>query len=460
MIKRAIIFIFLIAVSFQQVFPAVTTVRGSAVRAKGYQIRLTTYLDQVSYQEKTLAVSVIDEHGDFLLTFDIDRTIPAYLTIRFIKGEVFLQPGAAYEVSIDYDPSTGSDLYYEQELLNIEILNDDQHNLNKDIQNLNVIYNDFILNNFNAIYKWGRKSLVDSLHKSLEVEFKDQHNGYFRDYLKYMMASIELFSGKKSRTSLAVDYLTDQPLLYDNVEYIYFFNQFFEKYLLVNNDFISFSGLMDMFELKLPIEAFLDTLALDPELSNRNIREFLLLNSLKELYYMPGFPRKHILDLIRQVEQESPISMHRLIARNLDARFSNLRHETPAPGFTLKDNNGLLHSLSDLAGSYVYLCFYISDNPACLYELNLMKALYQQFGDRIQFVSISADRNKAIFETMLQQRDFPWTFLYFDNDYELLDHYDAKTFPVFILIDEKGRIFRYPVAMPSENAEAVLNGIY
>ncbi len=436
-----------------------TIIRGTARHAKGFDVRVSVYLDQVSFLEKTLATDIIDEEGNFELSFDLMETVPANLYVRFVKGLIYLQPGEEYEIELLFDPKKQTNIYFERESLETIIIKDDGDELNRDIWKLNSIYDDFILDHFNDIYKRGNKYLIDTLQSLINQELSGQDNQYFKDYVEYMMAAAEQFSRKANRLELADKYLVDKEILYNNTEYIYFFNQFFEKYLFINNEIIDYQELLYMFDNELPLKAFNDSLALDPALRNINLREFLLLNTLKELYYMPDFKKEHILNLITEIGDNSSYPEHRLIAGNLVHDFSRLKHGTLSPGFLLMDEKGVEFSLEDFRGKYLLLCFYVSDNPSCLYQLGKLKELHAIYGDRIQFVCISADKGRSGFAGLVAAWQYPWTFLYFDHNYELLESYDAMTFPLFLILDDQGKIYKYPAPYPDENIERILEGI-
>ena len=46
-----------------------------------------------------------------------------------------------------------------------------------------------------------------------------------------------------------------------------------------------------------------------------------------------------------------------------------------------------------------------------------------------------------------------WTVLHYNGNLELLESYDASTYPYFVLIDDKGNIIRCPAPSPSENIQ-------
>jgi hypothetical protein len=59
----------------------------------------------------------------------------------------------------------------------------------------------------------------------------------------------------------------------------------------------------------------------------------------------------------------------------------------------------------------------------------------------------------------MTEKEYPWTILHYNEDMNVLDDYDARTFPTFIVIDDDGLIVKYPAPRPSENVERLLMGL-
>ena len=55
-----------------------------------------------------------------------------------------------------------------------------------------------------------------------------------------------------------------------------------------------------------------------------------------------------------------------------------------------------------------------------------------------------------IVKSLKQEKDYSWDFVFNGEDYDLLFDYRIKTFPVFLLLDEDGKVVEYPAYKPSE----------
>ena len=129
-----------------------------------------------------------------------------------------------------------------------------------------------------------------------------------------------------------------------------------------------------------------------------------------------------------------------------------LQPGTEAPNFTLPDQNGDMHSLSDYRGKIVVLYFYPKDNtPGCTKQACGFAERYPQFkNDGAVILGVSKD-SIASHKRFADKFGLPFTILS-DPDLEVIKAYDAwkekKTFGkvsmgvlrTTYVIDENGKI--------------------
>lgn len=451
---------FILTLSVLYSFSTETTITGNLPNAENLEIRLLVYSDQITYDELVLDRTIIDKNGFFLFNIDIKEPMISFFDIEFYSFILYLEPGGKYEINCDsisidnqYRP------YYKKEHLCCKITSDLKPGLNNLITEFNTLYNEFVINNFDEIYKKRKRSLIDSFKKEIEQKFKDIDNDYFQDYIEYKIASVELAGVSVKKPEIFLKYLDKKPVLYHNTEYMYFFNQFFEHYLTSGSKSISRTDLLSAINYQSSYAALMDTLGKDTLLRNEVIREMVMLKGLKELYYSPDYSRQNILDILKQVAASGKFPEHRLIANNLVITLTKLEKGTHTPNFKLPDLNGKMVELSELFGKPVYLSFITTWSYACLAEMKLMADLYNDHKNRIEFVSVSLDKNPEIVRKYVKDKGYEWIFLYNGSGYDLLKDYDIKTFPLFILINKKGEILQYPAYKPSENIETYFQAL-
>jgi thiol-disulfide isomerase/thioredoxin len=200
------------------------------------------------------------------------------------------------------------------------------------------------------------------------------------------------------------------------------------------------------------------TLAQDSILKKPQLRELVLLKNLMEMFNMQGYNQESILSLLETISKESIYDGNKVVASDIIKFLTHLRTGTPAPSFTLQDMDHKEISLKDFKGKPVVLNFWTTYCQGCLSEMDLLKPVYDKFKDKISFVSISADNQfqKMVYFVSLK-KDFSWIFLHIGDQLQLLIDYDVRTYPLYVIIDEQGKIYKCPADMPSSGLETTLD---
>jgi peroxiredoxin len=419
-----------------------------------------TYSDQVSYLRETLKSAQMGTDGTFNFSVENNSVKYCWLDIEFQQAELFIQPGQTYEIEIEAKNQSLTTSYYNRAGLPVKIIKDDDDHLNLSIQDFNQLYNDFLLNYADNIRSRSSKATFDTFMKAIDLRFQNNTNPYFRDYIRYKTASMELFMRLKSRDNIGLEYFAGQPVLYENLEYMDFFHLFFEKYFLAGGKYFSYNKAFDLINGNVTSTDILDSLKADPVLTDIGLRELLLLDGLKDLYNVSGFKRNRILFLVDEISKNGSAAESRKLADNLLIRLKRLQPGSPAPDFNLSGvTNKMEYSLSDFSGKFIYLAFFESGNPACQSELGLIRDIYDEYRNKVAFVAISVDKDPGKLAEYLKKADLPWLVLHYGGNLDLLENYDAITFPHFLLIDNKGQILRCPAPNPSENVQKLFNSI-
>lgn len=146
-----------------------------------------------------------------------------------------------------------------------------------------------------------------------------------------------------------------------------------------------------------------------------------------------------------------------------------LKEKTKAPDFSLKDQNGKTHKLSDYKGKKVIIYFYPKDDtPGCTTEACSFRDSYADFKKKGAVVlGVSVDDEKS-HKKFIDKYSLPFTLLA-DTDKKVVEKYGVwgeKTFMgrkymgtsrVTYLIDEKGNILKvFPKVKPSEHIKEIL----
>jgi thioredoxin-dependent peroxiredoxin len=136
----------------------------------------------------------------------------------------------------------------------------------------------------------------------------------------------------------------------------------------------------------------------------------------------------------------------------------------PAPDFSLKDQAGKTHKLSDYRGQLVLLYFYPKDmTPGCTTEAQCFR---DRFNDlkalNVQVLGVSTDSEESHKKFANKEKlNFP---ILSDTDKKIVKEYDVRksifTKRESFLIDKNGVIIKhYTKVNPKEHAEEVIKDV-
>ncbi|MEA4932229.1 MAG: cytochrome c biogenesis protein/redoxin, partial [Lawsonibacter sp.] len=134
----------------------------------------------------------------------------------------------------------------------------------------------------------------------------------------------------------------------------------------------------------------------------------------------------------------------------------------PAPDFTLMDQNGETHTLSDYRGKTVFLNFWATWCGPCQNELPDIQKLYESYGSnegdlvvlgvanpKTEDYPNNQDKTQAEVEQFLQESGYTFPVV-MDTTGEVLSAYGISAFPTTFMIDAEGNLFGYVVSQLSK----------
>ena len=142
----------------------------------------------------------------------------------------------------------------------------------------------------------------------------------------------------------------------------------------------------------------------------------------------------------------------------------------PAPDFTLTDQYGNTHTLSDYKGKTVFLNFWATWCGPCQMEMPEIQAMYEDYGENQGDLVVlgvanpksadhptSQDVSQAEVEQFLADRGYTFPVL-MDTAGELFGMYGIRAFPTTFMIDDDGNVFGYVIsALSREQMESIVH---
>lgn len=141
------------------------------------------------------------------------------------------------------------------------------------------------------------------------------------------------------------------------------------------------------------------------------------------------------------------------------------KEKIKALDFTLYDQYGKEHRLSDYKGKTVFLNLWATWCPPCREEMPYIEELYKEYNknnDDIVILGVASpnlgrERNEEYIKNFLKQEGHTFPVV-FDEEGSLVTQYGINSFPSTFIIDKDGYITQYiPGAMDKETMKYVIN---
>jgi cytochrome c-type biogenesis protein len=142
---------------------------------------------------------------------------------------------------------------------------------------------------------------------------------------------------------------------------------------------------------------------------------------------------------------------------------SQKKEVIPAFDFTLTDQYGNEHTLSEYQGKVVFINFWATWCPPCKKEMPDIEELYKEYNlnqEEVIFLGIAnpsttehpnnSDVSIDEIKTFLEDNEYTFPTL-FDETGEILKKYNISAFPTTFMIDKEGNIFGYVPGMMTKD---------
>ncbi|MFH2143902.1 MAG: TlpA disulfide reductase family protein [Bacteroidota bacterium] len=438
-------------------------IEGNSVSYAKDTLIFYTYDDYISYKEIEIGRTVVDDSGSFSLTIDIEKTILSHLYLGIYRGLLFLEPGQKYILKLPTKSPKGSleknNPYFKESDLYLGIFNAHKDELNFLIKKFDYYFDEYVKMNYSLIYQSSYKSDVDTALNELRQLFSFTDNKYFSDYMEYKFAGLRFMAYQRDAKVVTIKYFLNKPLLLNNIAYMEFFNQ-------VYNNYFTYYGatkdgqniLIDIAMAKSP-HHLKHTLELNYSLDNDTLKELVILKGLHDAFYSSpvgeykSFPRRQLLQTLDSMIIIGKIPEFKKIAQNIKDKVTrnSLNAGDPAPSFELYDINNQLFNSEKLKGKYTYLAFYSVFNYTCMQEIGALQELYKNHNSDIEIVTIFCDGENNDIINFTRGNTYDWKLIHYKNQPGILNEYNIKYFPSYILIDPNWKIIDTTAPSPGEN---------
>ena len=420
-------------------------------------IRLFAYEDLINETGILLDQGKTDDKGHFILEGNIKQILPARIYVGLEYVDLILTPKANYDIEIIVPEPQETVSYFEKELPTIRVKRASDQGLYRQVILSEEIINSYLIEHFNQIYRGRQVRYLDSIQNAINSEIPNIKSDYVKNHIRYKTASIRLGISTDGGKKIIKDYYDGQPVLYTQSAYIDLFKELFDGYF--NSATYDSHLLNDAFmEGPVAFKKYLDT---DPLMANNpRLAELITIFNLQKLCYGDRGTSRLAKDHLNYIKSQTKHAEHKNIISDFFTNFNRLAPGAQATDFTLKDRSGNEVSLSDYKEHLVLLQFVDGTSPVSEHQFSELKSLHHQWQDTVQILTIATHEKMDFFKQQFAEKKQDWPLLDLGDNILLLEAYNVRTFPEYILITKGNKIGEAPAPSPERYLEERVRRLY
>lgn len=420
-------------------------------------IRLFAYEDLINETGILLDQGNTDDKGHFILEGNIKQILPARIYVGLEYVDLILTPKANYDIEIIVPEPQETVSYFEKELPTIRVKRASDQGLYRQVILSEEIINSYLIEHFNQIYRGRQVRYLDSIQNAINSEIPNIKSDYVKNHIRYKTASIRLGISTDGGKKIIKDYYDGQPVLYTQSAYIDLFKELFDGYF--NSATYDSHLLNDAFmEGPIAFKKYLDT---DPLMAkNPRLAELITIFNLQKLCYGDRGTSRLAKDHLNYIKSQTKHAEHKNIISDFFTNFNRLAPGAQATDFTLKDRNGNEVSLSDYKEHLVLLQFVDGTSPVSEHQFSELRSLHHQWQDTVQILTIATHEKMDFFKQQFAEKKQDWPLLDLGDNILLLEAYNVRTFPEYILITKGNKIGEAPAPSPERYLEERVRRLY
>ena len=420
-------------------------------------MRLFTYEDLLNETGVLIDQSQTDAQGHFILEGTVKQILPARIFVGLESVDLILTPNATYDIEIIVPEQQENVSYFEKELPTIRVKRATDQGIYRQIIGSEEIINGYLIEHFNQIYRGRQLRYIDSIQNAINKEVPDIKSDYVKAHNRYKIAAIRLGISTDGGKKIVKDYFDGQPVLYTQSAYIDLFKELFDGYF---NSAVYDSHLLNDAFAEGP-DAFKKYLDTDPFMAkNPRLAELITIYNLQKLCYSDHGTSRLAKDHLNYIKSQTKYAEHKAIIGDFFTRYNRLAPGTDAPEFTMKDSNGKDISLSDYKDGLVLLQFVDGMSPVSEHQFAELRSLHHQWQDSVQILTIATHDRMDFFKQQFTEKKQDWPLLDLGDNILLLEAYNVRTFPEYILIKCGNKIGEAPAPSPERYLEERVRKMY
>lgn len=447
--------VFLISLAFLSLICNVVlsqniTIKGKVLSSSSspQYIRLLTYNDMLTCEQILLYETKTDENNEFVIKADVDEIKMAQIAVDLERVDILLRPDSSYDIEITIPDQENDVSYFERQNPSMKMIDSNDDGLYYQYCMSEMIIDDFLLNNFNRLYKGRQSSLLDTLDAKINSVLGSVKSDYVSNNVRYKKAAIYMMINSGNTKRVVNQYFNQQDILYSNLAYMNLFYEVFADYLSSHN--FSPSDINNLFNYE--YDRFLTYLKeKDVFLSdNSELAEIIIALNLKRMYYENPNERNVIMDYLDCIVHGSKNQRNQKLVSDMVKQIKRLSFNSDAPAFSLKDKSGKMVELADYKDDILVLQFVDQYSTLLDYQFEALKELSCQWQDSVVILTVATKNGYEEYKQIFDDKGFEWNLLNLDDEFLLLEKYQIKTFPDYVILGKNGKIGMAPAPAPDQ----------
>jgi len=430
-----------------------TQVTGNIKWAPNNEVKIQKYNEYFLNSVSEIAAISTNDTGTFTTNIDIEIEGRYRILVQDYVAEFYLEPNADYVILLRSYNGANVPVLSKEKYVGIKLIKDGKSLLNTNIEKYNKTIDQFIQDNAALIIQKRAGDAVKEFKEKTYTKLKNENNSFLKEYVKYALAQLELTTNY-SRQNMMDEFMVDQDVYFSNPEYARFFKDFFNGFFR----FFATSKLNTKLAASVNVHQNIDSLykvlntnKYFKQLSEEQ-KELLVIT---ELYYQlesKVYQKQAILNILEELSQKTSNKNHKILLLEIQIKNERLKLFSKAPDFDFKTFDDKELKLSDFEGKYVYLDFWASWCKPCVEEMIILNELHKEYGQNIEFISISIDKSISRAERFWKKKDYPWVFGHTTIS-NVKEKYDVRIIPMYYLINPKGELIQSPALRPTTGIE-------
>ncbi|HLW06827.1 MAG TPA: redoxin domain-containing protein [Marinilabiliaceae bacterium] len=443
-----------------QTLPNQVRLVGQQIEYANYHLELKTQTHSFLKEEKVIGSMYVDSAGNFDFTLPLEKATYTYTDLGKVRAYVYLEPGTTYRIQLPPFQQRG-----EQERLNpfffpetttLGILNKEARNLNRQILEFTE-YFDYLFNKEAlALSRNSDDKRAYEIRTFLDEKFLDT-DPLFLQHKELTYIKLWVISNPRKLREIISHHFLHKEINYELPAYTDAFMLLFKNFVPSGFE----KSVRDSLEIKLKTRAsFLDlsnTIVKDSLFSqHRELGELILLYGIYQGFYNQSMDEATVIRIAENAATTGSTTQVKEIATALHQKLTKLRPGSPAPNFTLYNQDGQKRTLENYKGKFIYLNFVHTKNYACQRDLETMIQLQSTFKKNLEIVTVVMNEKREEMDSYLKQNKQKWDFLHILSYPQILDQYNIMAVPAYYLISPDGKLLLSPAPTPEENFRVAL----